>query len=184
LYPTDGTSDSVSYGELGVAAYTIELGTSFFQSCSKYTRTIKPDNLNALIYAAKVVRAPYITPSGPDISVLALGGTASTTGVQVGTSVNLTGTAISTRYNNTNGTQTTQNIAAAEYYIDTPPWLAGAVPVVLAATDGAFNTTSEAIKGIISTSSLTFGKHIVYVRSQDVAGNWGPVTAAFLQVNP
>jgi hypothetical protein len=184
LYPTDGTSDSVSYGELGVAAYTIELGTSFFQSCNKYTRTIKPDNLNALIYAAKVVRTPYITPTGPDISVLALSGTASTTGVQVGTNVSLTGTAISTRYNNSNGTQPTQNIAGAEYYIDTPPWVAGAVPVVLAAADGAFNTTSEAISGIISTGSLTFGKHIVYTRSKDVAGNWGPVTAAFLQVNP
>ena len=184
LYPTDGTSDSVSYGELGVAAYTIELGSSFFQSCNKYTKTIKPDNLNALIYAAKVVRTPYITPTGPDISVLALGGTASTTGVQVGTSVSLTGTAISTRYNNTNGTQTTQNIAAAEYYIDTPPWLAGAVPNVLAATDAAFNAKTEAITGIISTSSLSVGKHIVYVRSQDVAGNWGPMTAAFLQVNP
>ena len=184
LYATDGTSDSVSYGELGVAAYTIELGSSFFQSCNKYTKTIKPDNLNALIYAAKVVRTPYITPTGPDVSVLALGGTASTTGVQVGTSVSLTGTAISTRYNNTNGTQTTQNIAGAEYYIDTPPWVAGAVPVVLAAADGAFNTQSEAISGIISTASLTFGKHIVYTRSKDVAGNWGPVTAAFLQVNP
>ncbi len=184
LYPTDGTSDSVSYGELGVAAYTIELGTSFFQSCSKYTRNIKPDNLNALIYAAKVVRTPYITPAGPDISVLALSGKASTTGVQVGSNVSLTGTAISTRYNNTNGTQTTQNIAGAEYYIDTPPWVAGAVPVVLAAADGAFNTTSEAISGIISTASLAFGKHIVYTRSKDVAGNWGPVTAAFLQVNP
>ena len=184
LYPTDGTSDSVSYGELGVAAYTIELGTSFFQSCSKYTRTIKPDNLNALIYAAKVVRTPYITPTGPDVSVLALGGTASTTGVQVGTDVSLTGTAVSTRYNNSNGSQPTQNIAGAEYYIDTPPWVAGAVPTVLAATDASFNTKTEAIKGIISTSSLSVGKHIVYVRSQDTAGNWGPISAAFLQVNP
>ena len=184
LYPTDGTSDSISYGELGVAAFTIELGTSFFQSCRTYTKTIKPQNLNALIYAAKVVRTPYITPSGPDITVLALSGTASTTGVQVGTSVNLAGTVISTRYSAANGTQTTQNIADAEYYIDTPPWVAGAVPTVLAATDGAFNAKTEAVKGVISTSSLSFGKHIVYVRGKDVAGNWGPVTAAFLQVNP
>jgi carboxypeptidase T len=184
LYPTDGTSDAVSYGELGVAAFTIEMGTSFFQSCTSYNNTIKPSNLNALIYAAKVVRTPYITPTGPDVSVLALSGTASTTGVQVGTNVTLTGTAVSTRYSAANGTQTTQNIAGAEYYIDTPPWVAGAVPVVLAATDGSFNTKSEAIKGVISTASLSFGKHTVYVRSKDVADNWGPFTAAFLQVNP
>ena len=184
LYPTDGTSESISYGELGVAAFTIELGTSFFQSCSTYNNTIKPKNLNALIYAAKVVRTPYITPSGPDISALALSGTAATTGVQIGTSVTLTGTATDTRYSNLNGTEATQNIAGAEYYIDTPPWVAGAVPVVLTATDGAFNAKTEAIRGVISTAGLTIGKHTVYVRSQDVAGNWGPFTASFLKINP
>jgi carboxypeptidase T len=184
LYPTDGTSDSVSYGELGVAAYTMELGTSFFQTCNTYTSKIKPDNLNALIYAAKVVRTPYITPSGPDISALSLGGTASSTGVQVGTAVSLAGTATDTRYNNANGAQPTQNIAAAEYYVDTPPWVSGATSTALAARDGAFNAKTEAIQGTINTSSLSVGKHIVYVRSRDVSGNWGALTAAFLQVNP
>ena len=184
LYPTDGTSDSVSYGELGVAAYTMELGTSFFQTCNAYTSKIRPDNLNALIYAAKVVRTPYITPSGPDISVLSLGGTASTTGVQVGTAVSLSGTATDTRYNNTNGAQPTQNIAAAEYYVDTPPWVSGAVATALAARDGAFSAKTEAIQGTINTSSLSVGKHIVYVRSRDAANNWGAFSAVFLQVNP
>lgn len=184
LYPTDGTSDSVSYGELGVAAFTIELGTSFFQSCSTYNSTIKPQNLNALIYAAKVVRTPYITPSGPDISALALSNSAATAGVQVGTNVTLTGTTTDIRYRNTNGTQPTQNIAGAEYYIDTPPWAAGAVPVALTASDGSFNTKTEGIRGVISTSSLSIGTHKVFVRGRDVAGNWGPFTAAFLKVNP
>lgn len=184
LYPTDGTSDSISYGELGVAAFTIELGTSFFQSCSTYNNTIKPKNLNALIYAAKVVRTPYITPSGPDISVLALSGTAATTGVQIGSNVTLTGTTTDTRYSNANGTQATQNIAGAEYYIDTPPWVAGAVPTVLTATDGSFNTKTEGIRGVISTAGLAIGTHKVFVRGRDVAGNWGPFTAVFLKVNP
>jgi hypothetical protein len=30
IYMTDGTTDDFAYGELGVAAYTFELGTSFF----------------------------------------------------------------------------------------------------------------------------------------------------------
>ncbi len=29
LYPTDGTTDDFGYGDLGVAAYTFELGTDF-----------------------------------------------------------------------------------------------------------------------------------------------------------
>jgi carboxypeptidase T len=43
-----------------------ELGTSFFQDCASFENTIYPDNLQALIYAAKVVRTPYMTPAGPD----------------------------------------------------------------------------------------------------------------------
>ncbi|MEY4426219.1 MAG: hypothetical protein RL535_517 [Pseudomonadota bacterium] len=184
LYPTDGTTDSVSYGELGVAAFTIELGTSFFESCSTYNSTIKPQNLNSLIYAAKVVRTPYITPSGPDTFGLALSNSAATIGVQIGTNVTLTGTTSDTRYNNSNGTEATQNIAGAEYYIDTPPWVANAVPVALAPSDGSFNKKTEGIRGVISTSRLSVGTHIVYVRGRDALGNWGPFSAIFLRLNP
>ena len=49
-----------------MASYTFELGTSFFQDCSTFENTILPDNLQALIYAAKVPRTPYMTPAGPD----------------------------------------------------------------------------------------------------------------------
>lgn len=183
LYPTDGTSDAVSYGELGVAAYTIELGTSFFQSCSTYNSTIKPQNLNALIYAAKVVRTPYLTPSGPDVTSVTLGGTAATTGVPRGTQVSLSASATDTRFRNSNGTEPTQNIAAVEYYIDTPPWVAGATPVALAASDGSFNAKTEAASGTIATSGLSVGRHLVYVRARDAGGSWGAVTASFLQLN-
>jgi carboxypeptidase T len=184
LYPTDGTTDSVSYGELGVAAYLIELGTSFFQSCTTYTSTIKPQNLNALIYAAKVVRTPYITPGGPDVTSVSLSGTAATTGVPKGTQVTLSASATDTRFNNTNGIETTQNIASAEYYVDIPTWQAGAIANAMTATDGLFNAKTEAIRATINTASLTVGRHIVYVRSRDTTGTWGPMTASFLVVNP
>ena len=59
LYPTDGTTDDFAYGELGLAAYTFELGTTFFQNCPVFENTILPDNLPALLYAAKTSRTPY-----------------------------------------------------------------------------------------------------------------------------
>jgi len=183
LYPTDGTTDSVSYGELGVAFFTIEMGTSFFQTCSTYESTIKPKNLDALIYAAKVVRTPYITPSGPDISALSLSSNAATTGVQIGTNVTLTGTATDTRYSNLNGTQSTQNIASAEYYVDNPPWATGASGIALSASDRRFSSKTEGITGVINTAGLSIGKHIIYVRSKDSSGNWGPFSAVFLKIN-
>ncbi len=182
LYPTDGTTDGISYGELGVAAYTFELGTRFFQECSTYENTIKPDNLPALIYAAKVVRTPYITPAGPDSLNLSLSNNASNGGVAAGTPVTLTATASDTRFNNSNGTESTQNISAVEYFIDTPPWQSGAVGQALSANDGAFNERVETASVNIDTSGLSNGKHIVYVRSRDANGTWGAVSAAFLNI--
>lgn len=183
LYPTDGTSDGVSYGELGVAAYTIELGTAFFQSCSSYDNAVKKGNLPALIYAAKVVRTPYVTPGGPDITSLGLAGLASTSGVRPGTVVTLKAVTTDSRYNNSNGTEPTQNIAAAEYYIDKAPWETGATAYPLQATDGAFNAKTESLSGSIATGGLSNGKHLVYVRSRDTGGTWGAVSAAFLVID-
>ena len=76
LYPTDGTTDGVSYGELGVASFTYELGTAFFESCSYFEDTIVPDNMPSLIYAAKVARTPYLTPAGPEVTGAAASATA------------------------------------------------------------------------------------------------------------
>lgn len=182
LYPTDGTSDGISYGELGVAAFTFELGTQFFQACSTYENTIKPDNLPALIYAAKVVRTPYITPAGPDVINLSLSNGASGGGVSAGTLVTLNATATDTRFNNSNGTEATQNINSAEYYIDVPPWDSGASALSLSSNDGSFNEPSETINGSINTSGLSNGKHIVYVRSRDTNATWGAVSAVFLNI--
>ncbi len=182
LYPTDGTSDNVSYGELGVAAYTFELGTQFFQQCSVYENTIKPDNLPALIYAAKVVRTPYITPSGPDSTNLTLSNGASGGGVVAGTQVLLTAIANDSRFNNSNGSESTQNINAAQYYIDVPPWQAGAVAQSMSVSDGSFNQRTETVNASIDTSGISNGKHIVYVRSRDTSGAWGAVSAVFLNI--
>jgi hypothetical protein len=181
LYATDGTSDGPSYGELGVAAYTFELGTSFFQSCTVYENTIKPTNLQALIYAAKVARTPYLTPAGPDVTGLAV-----TAGVPVGVVVpqavvgalmTFEASASDTRYNNTNGIEPTQAIAQAELYVDVPPWVPGAVAIPMSAVDGAFSSSSEAVRLVYSTSGLAPGEHTFYFRSMDAAGNWGAVSA-------
>ena len=63
-----GTTPDYAYGERGVAAYTYEIGTEFFQSCSDFENTILPDNLAALNYAVKAARRPYLEPAGPEIT--------------------------------------------------------------------------------------------------------------------
>jgi len=178
LYPTDGTTDDYYYGELGVAGFAFELGTAFFESCSYFESSILPGNLDALLYAAKVVRTPYLTPAGPEALAVA----ASPQPVVAGTLVTLSAVLDDGRYNDTNGTEPTQSVADAAAYVDQPPWNASAVALPAFADDGAFDEVSEAVSATIDTTGLAPGRHLLFVRGQDAAGNWGPVGAAFLDV--
>jgi hypothetical protein len=177
LYVASGGGVDYAYGEMGVASYAFEVGTAFFESCTSFTNTVYPANLNALLYAAKVARTPYMTPLGPDSLNLVL--SAST--VPVGSLVTLTATANDTRYKSGTG-EPIQAIAAAEYYIDTPPWAAGATANPMSASDGTFNSTTENLTTSVNTAGWNQGRHTLYLRSQDAAGNWGAVSAVFLSV--
>jgi len=68
------------------------------------------------------------------------------------------------------GTDTTTNIAAAEFFIDTDPGEGSGTPMT--AVDGAFDSLTEEVEGTIEISGLSDGEHTVYVRAQDEAGNW------------
>jgi carboxypeptidase T len=179
LYSTDGTSDSYAYGELGVAAYCFETGTEFFQSCPVFESAIYPDNLQALLYAAKVARTPYLTPLGPDAVNL----TVSATSIPAGTPVTLSALISDTGYSTLGGSEPTQNIAAAEYYADVSPWASGATAHAMAVSDGSFDSKSEGVTAIIDTTGWSEGRHIVFVRGQDAGGNWGAFSAIFLDVS-
>jgi carboxypeptidase T len=179
LYPTDGTTDDFAYGELGVPAYTIEMGVDFFESCTTFENSTAPANMPALLYALKSARRPYQTSAGPDTLNVSV---TPTTTVTSG-SVTLTATANDTRFNNSNGTEPTQNIAAARYSIDTPSWITGTVTYPLSAADGSFNSPIESLQATVNLNGLSIGRHFIFVESQDVAGNWGAPTAAFVWMN-
>ncbi|MVN85377.1 carboxypeptidase [Deinococcus sp. HMF7620] len=176
LYPTSGTTDDFAYGELGVASYTIELGTAFFEPCNTFTSTTLPKNQAALLYALRVARAPYQLGSGPDsVSVTA------PASVAAGASFTLSASADITRFNTSNGSEPARTVAGAEYFIDTPPW-AGGTASAMTAADGSFNTNRENVQATVSTSGLSAGKHTVYVRARNNSGTYGPVSALFVTV--
>lgn len=180
LYPTDGTSDEHAYGHLGVASYCFEIGTTFFQPCTTFESFVLPDNLPALLYAAKVVRTPYITPSGPDAVDVSLNmDTAS-----AGSRVTLTATIDDTRYKKPKGNEDNepvQAVGAAEYYIDSPPWNGGtAIP--LQPADGVFDDSAEIVTGLVDTMDMKRGDHLIFVRGQDTQGIWGAFSAVFLNI--
>jgi hypothetical protein len=180
LYLTDGATDGFAYGELGLAAYTFELGTRFFQDCATFENTILPDNLPALVYAAKVSRAPYLTPAGPEALDLVV---VPETPV-LNQTAHLTATIDDTRYAGPDGGEPSQNIVAAEFYIDVPPWITATTPIAYAMTavDGVFDQEIQEVQGSIDTTGLGLGRHTIYVRGKDAGDNWGAFSAVFLYV--
>ena len=179
LYATDGTSDDVSYGELGIAALTFELGTSFFQDCTVYNNTIKPDNLKALYYSAKASAMPYLLPKGPEVSLISLNGSETGITVSQGTNINLIST-LSTSQTKLSGSGRT--ISKAEFSIDEPIWLESSVKTEIMGNDGALSSEIETFDITIDTSNLSTGEHILYVRGYNQNQQVGVPSAVFITV--
>ncbi len=184
FYVTDGASDDWEYGELGAPAYTVEIGTTFFPQYTCVDNPcggspgLWPENRGMLLYMAKIARTPYLTNRGPDANLVAT----SPMTVTQGSPSQLTATI----NHNWTGNEYPQNVAAAEYYIDTPPW-AGGTAIPMAPSDGTFNSSTEGVQATINTSGLSLGRHIIFVRGRgvnDYSGfqSWGAVSAAWLTV--
>jgi hypothetical protein len=172
LYPTSGTTDDWAYGELGVPAMTFEVGPSsgtcggFFPPFSCLDGgtggSFWPRNLPAFLHAARIARAPYQLAKGPSPDSF--------------TATPTPGSFFDLRAQLNEQFNGGQTIAAAEYYIDTPPWRGG-TGIAMTALDGNFNSTSETAAATIGPVA---GRHLIFVRGRDSLGNWGAVRAVFV----
>ena len=180
----NGNTKDAAYGELGVAAYTVELGTEFFEACDIAENLVFAKNMQALLYSAKVARTPYITSSGPDVLNLHINhGFSINSAVPPGTDITINAMVDDGRYNNTNGTEPVQNISRVEYTIDSPPWLIDRTADSLDADDGNFDAVIERVSGVIDTQGLENGRHTIYVQASDENGDFGAVTALFFYID-
>jgi carboxypeptidase T len=167
-----GATDDWSFGTLGVAAFTMELGgNDFFPPCTTYEASIGPPAVASFFMAARTARAPYRLPAGPDVLNMAASYTPS--------SATITASANDTRFNP--ATEPTQNIASVALYTTTP-WTPGATPIAnFTASDGSFSSNIEGITVTLSGAQLpTNMKTLYYAQATDAAGNAGPVSAVFL----
>lgn len=178
LYPTDGTSDGISYGELGVAAFTFEMGTAFFQECDVFQKNILPRNLPALRYALRVVRAPYLLPAGPD--VIGLPNEAVT--VAKNQQITLDFTVSDQRFSAKNGTEPSHNIRQVALYTDQFPTDIGAKAQLLTAKDGQLNSPNEAISLTLAGADLALGRHTLYFQATDNNNQTGAIYAKYIDV--
>ena len=170
LYPTDGTTDEWAYGDLGIAAFTFEIGSSsdgFYPSCNRYDALVNR-NIPALFFAAKTVRTPYQTAQGPDVINLSV-----SPALVPEKGIYQLSAAIADDFINSN------QIVAAEYYIDIPPW-AGGIGIGMQALDGQFDSVNEEVIAEISAQYSSEETPLIYVRGQNENGFWGPISAVFL----
>ena len=179
LYPTDGTSDNVSYGELGVAALTFELGTSFFQDCAIYEARIKPDNLKALVYSAKVSEAPYKMPFGPDIASLTVNQSVNQTTVAQGVEIELEILSVTDQTLLSKPLDIVENI---QYSIDIPFSKTDATIISLQAAIVFDNEGNASVSTSIDTKDLAFGQHTIFVRAINSSGQEGANQAIFINI--
>ncbi len=183
LYTVDGGSIDWAYGELGMAAFSTELSGQDFlplYSCIDNpgcgsSQGIWPENKGMLLYLAKIARTPYLTSHGPDANTVVTNPASVAPGVpsQLTASINFAWSK----------NAFSQNVGAAEYYIDTPPWAGGtAIPI-----NGTFTSPTVAVNATINTAGLSVGRHIIFVRGRGVNSiqglqTFGPISAAFLDV--
>lgn len=180
LYQTDGSTDDFSYGELGVASYTFEVGTDFFQDCSTFERDVLTQTLNSLLYAAQVAVLPYRQPAGPDVVTA----TVTPAAVKAGAPVTLTAQIDDGRTANDpfGGGEPVQAIAGATYTVNAPGWCGVAGRTLPLKAADAFDSPVENATAVIDTAGWAAGRHTIFVQATDAAGNQGPATAVFLDV--
>ncbi len=128
---------------------------------------------------SKPPACPIRCPKGPEVihAAVSLGE------VAAGTEITLTASADDSRYDsNGYGNEPVQNVSAARYSVDAPPWAADVVFYPIQAADGNFDSSVENLTATLDTAGWASGRHTVYLQAQDSLGNWGVPSALFLTV--
>jgi len=195
LYPTSGTTDDWAYGELGLAAFTIEIGPSR-GTCGGFmppfacldeiqgveTLGFWPRNLPALLYAARVTQAPYTQPAGPDLPINRL--------VVMSAGTQSDGATLTLWLDG----GMLPSPEAVEVYFGRSPWRGGE-PLVLEPLPTATGTTTQAWRGTLPPAvqeTLCSGpglkclndaneRPLALIRSRNAADVWGPIQAVWPQ---
>ncbi len=180
LYAASGTSDDQSYGALGVASFTFEVGNiGFFESCAIFEASTVSKNIDALIYALKATRRPYLEPAGPEVTEL----TAFTNVVENDFEITIRAQASDTRSaSGGQGNEAIDPILRASMFVNGAPNTIGATEFQMDAGDGNFNSPVEALIGRLPASLLHAGRNTVYVTATDASNQTGVVAVTYVRL--
>ncbi|WP_125779291.1 M14 family zinc carboxypeptidase [Pseudoalteromonas rubra] len=183
VFNAGGSAEGYAYGQLGVASFSFELGNTFFESCANFEGEIFPNNLNALIYAAKVAKRPYKMPAGPQIDDLRLQG-AGSEAIPAGTPVQIIATVADDLFGRSLNGQLppSEAIQKVELTIKRKGKRAKK-RILLPAADGVFDNVYESLNYTLDTHRWRQGRYTLTFRAQDANGQWGPKYAKFLTID-
>lgn len=178
LYEVDGVSDDWTYGKLGVASFTFEVGPPF-GACGGFFppwecldgesgRAFWDENLPAFLYALAAAPAPYTLAYGPDAFDAATSPVGPTRAL-------LTATVADRRLPG----DPAAPIVGAEYFVGEAGPAGSGRP--LAPVDGSWGDPSEAVAATVDLGALPAGRHLVLVRGLVGGGPWGPLAAAWVE---
>jgi hypothetical protein len=179
-YAVGGDTTDTMYGLYCVASFGFEVGNAFYEECNQFEAEVFPINYQALIYAARVARAPFKIPKGPDVLSLEIESTISDS---ITMTVLVSDEERSIAYGEAFAATGSQHIAEVRVFVDEHPYTtldAGRLMKPLDA-DG-FNSPTESAFLEIDAESLSPGRHVLYVEAEDSAGFRGPISAAFFDV--
>lgn len=171
LYAASGGHDDWIYDKMGVASATIELGGSGscggtnFHPPYSCVDTYWKANSPVFMYLAKIAKAPYAASLGPNVRA------AQADGARISAQIDARTYELAAVGKESRGA----DVTVAEYSFD--PSFATAYPMELR-VDGVRATATATA----DTTGRSAGRHLVYVRAKDGAGNYGPTTAAWVTV--
>jgi carboxypeptidase T len=175
LYAASGTTDDQSYGELGVASFTFEVGNNgFFESCTSFESATWPKNLNALNFALQATRRPYLEPSGPEVfQVQALRNVLDSDGM-----LTVTATVSDARsFGGLGVADAAQPIVSVRVFLTDPNYNTSASGFETATIDGGFDSATESVRVQIPLA-VVGQANTIWLRALDANGAAGPVLAA------
>ncbi len=163
LYPHSGRLDDWAYAELGIAAFTFEIGRmGHAPPFEMVDSTLWPENREAFLDALRVTRAPYRLPHGPTLGPITIG--AQDGGVEVRVDLNSSTLA-----------------ASVILYLGAPPWRNG-MPISLEAVDGSLDSLNEPMRTFISRELLTAEEAerlALYIQAYSTDNSPGPLRAVW-----
>lgn len=180
MYEASGDTSDWAYATLGVASLGFEIGDDFQQACDSFEAEVVPQNLPALLFAAKTVQRPFSTIKGPDVLDL----TAKHVNGEIRGSVYASDSMMVNAIDNFDNFRTgSQPITKVDIYLDAHPddYREGDLSWEIRFPDNGLEESAGFV--FPANKLLSPGKHMLFAQATDGDKYQGPVTSVFVEVS-